>query len=299
MPSHSIVLTQVRSPAGKAAAQLLIESIRSFGGEMSGCPIWVFAADPQAEPCRDLACEQVQVFPAPTPETIRGYPFGDKVYACAQAETMAPEGCQALVWLDLECLILQPPLLYTLGEKCDAAFRPVHIRNVGLPPSEPLNAYWRGIYEALGIQDISLTTESFIDRQVLRAYFNSHGFSLRPGLGLLRRWYELFVRLVCDGRFQELACSEQRQRIFLFQALLSALVASSVAESRIRILPPTYNYPYNLQGEIGQDRCAGVLNELVSITFEGRSIHPKSAKDIEIREPLRSWLEARAAVDVE
>ncbi len=222
MPSHSIFITRVGSPAGKVAAQLLIDSIQTFGGEMRGCPVWVFATDPQAESCQDLVASQVEVFLAPAPETLKRYPFGDKVFACARAEAQSPAGVQSLIWLDLECLVIQPPLLYVLGDEYDAALRPVHLRNVGLPPSEPLNAFWKGIYAALGIQDVQRTTESFIDRQCLRAYFNSHGFSLRPALGLFRRWYEVFEQLVCDQRFQELACREEKHQLFLFQALLSA-----------------------------------------------------------------------------
>jgi hypothetical protein len=293
MPSASIFLTKVRSPAGKAAAQLLIDCLRAFGGEMRDCPIWVFATDPQVESCQGLAGSQVEVFHLPTPETVKQYPFGDKVFACAFAEARAPAGTQSLIWLDLECLVIQPPLLYALGDGFDAALRPVHLRNVGLPPEEPLNAFWKGIYDAAGIQDVQRTVESFVDQQRLRAYFNSHGFSIRPTLGLCSRWFELFEQLVCNRRFQETACREERHQVFLFQALLSALLVSCLDENRIRILPPAYNYPYNLQGQIGKDRRAGVLNDLVSFTFEGRTIHPKSVTDIEIRAPLRTWLEAR------
>lgn len=291
---HSIFLTKVSSPAEIAPARLLIESIQAFGGEMSGCPIWVFATDPESEDCRLLASDQVSVMPAATPRSVQGYPFASKVFACAQAESMAPARVQSLVWIDPECLIVQPPRLYALGEDCDLALRPVHLRNVGLPAGEPLDPFWEGIYAGVGTRDIHRTVKSFIDGERLRAYYNSHAFSLRPGLGLLRRWYNLFERLVNDPHFQARACREPRQRIFLFQALLSALVASSINEQRVRILPPTYNYPYNLQGQVGEDRRAGVLNELVSLTFEGRCIHPDSVTDIEIREPLRSWLEARA-----
>lgn len=298
MSSQSIFVTKVGSPAGKASAQLLIDSIQTFGGEMSGCPIWVFATNPQVESCQDLATSQVKVFLSPTPETIKHYPFGDKVFACACAEVQTPAGTQSLIWLDLECLVIQPPLLYALGNEYDAALRPVHLQNVGLPPTEPLNAFWKGIYDAVGIQDVQRTTESFIDHQCLRAYFNSHGFSVRPTLGLFQRWHEQFERLVCNQHFQEIACRDEKHQIFLFQALLSTLIASSLEERKICILPPTYNYPYNLQDRIGGPEKAGVLNDLVSITFEERTIHPKSVMDIEIREPLRSWLEARVSPEM-
>lgn len=293
MSSRSIFLTRVRSQAGKAAARLLIDSIQTFGGEMRGCPVWVFAVDPQVEACRDLASSQVEVFPLQVPRALTEYPFGDKVLACAHAEAQSAAETRSLIWLDLECLVIQPPVLYDLGNESDAALRPVHLRNVGLSPSEALNYFWESIYHAVGVQEIRQTVESFVDRQHLRAYFNSHAFSINPRLGLLRRWYELFERLVCDRQFQETACREQRSQIFLFQALLSALVASTVDQQRIRILPPSYNYPYNLHGEIGKDQRAVTLNDLVSITFEGRTLHPQSVRDIDIREPLRTWLEER------
>jgi hypothetical protein len=167
---------------------------------------------------------------------------------------------------------------------------------VGLSPSEPLDAFWRGIYAAVGVEDVPLAVESFIGRQRLRAYFNSHGLAARPGLALFERWYQLFERLVRDERFQAAACQDERHQIFLFQALWSALVASSVDPQRIHILLPAYNYPYNLHDRVPQHRRAAALNDLVCFTFEGRAIHPDVVTDIEIREPLRSWLRARAAM---
>jgi hypothetical protein len=293
MLSQTIFITKVRTPAGKAAARLLIESIQTFGGEMGDCAIWVFATDPQTESCQDLACAQVKVFPLSIPETIKHYPFGDKVFASARAEALAPAGLQALIWLDPNCLVIQPPLLYNLGDEFDAALRPVHIRNVGLPPKEPLDDFWRGIYGELGIEDVHSAVNSFVDNQHLRAYFNSHGFSVTPMRGIFSRWYEHFDHLVCDRTFQEGACHKESHQIFLFQALFSALIASTLDSQRIRILPPSYNYPYNLQSRVIEDRRAAVLNDLVSITYEDRPIHPEAVTDIEIRDPLRTWLEAR------
>jgi len=293
MTTESIFLTKVRTPAGKAAARLLIASLQTFGGALRDCPFWVFATAPQHEPCRDLAGPQVEVFPLTVPEKLRRYPFGDKVLACARAEEMAPAGVKSLVWLDLECLVVQPPVLFALDDEFDAALRPVHIRNVGLPRTAPLDPFWAGIYAALGLSDIALTVESFVGRQPLRAYFNSHGLAVRPGRGLFGRWHEHFSRLVGDTAFQEAACADDLHQIFLFQALLSALVASTVAPERLRILPPTYNYPYNLHTQVPDERRAAALNDLVCFTFEGRTVCPDAVTDIAIREPLRSWLKER------
>lgn len=291
MHSQSIFITKVSSSEEKDAVLLLIDSIRSFGGEMGECPFWIFGTDPQVEYLQGLSLDQVEIYSLSVPVLLQHYPFGDKVIACAKAEAQTPLGIHSLIWLDPECLIIQPPLLYDLEEDFDAAFRPVHLRNVGLSPDEPLNAFWKGIYRVLGVQDIQRPVNSFVDQQCLRAYFNSHGFSIRPQLGLMNRWQELFEQLVYDRQYQEIACKERRNQIFLFQALLSALITSALDEQRIRILPPQYNYPYNLQAQIGDARRVGTLNDLVSLTYEERPLDPKLVTDLDIREPLRAWLE--------
>lgn len=290
MPPRTIFLTRITSPAEKAGASLLIESIQSFGGSMSKYPIWIFTSDPQIEFYQDIVSPQVEIFPITIPEPLKNFPFASKVMACAQAEEMASSRGQTLVWFDLECLVIQPPLLFELGDQFDAAFRPVHHRNVGLSPAEPLDAFWRGIYHELGIQDVSLTVESFIGRQPLRAYFNSHAFSLNPALGLFKRWADHFQHLAMDTQFQQTACPDEKHRIFLFQALLSALAASSLDSGRIRILPDIYNYPYNLHGQVPDGQRPKALNDLVTITFEGRNLHPDAMTDLEIHDPLRTWL---------
>ena len=288
--SQTIFLTSVRSARGKANARILIDSIRAFGGALRDCPIWVFEANSQKASCQDLASDSVQVIPLNMPDTVRDYIFGDKVYACAQAEAMAVSGVQSLVWIDPICMVVNPPLLFDLGAAFDAAVRPVHIRNVGLRVNDPLDVFWETIYATVGVNDIASTVESFVDEQRLRAYFNSHAFALNPAKGLLRRWFDLFEKLVCDQEFQARACTDERHRIFLFQAVLSTLLATSLNPERIRILPPTYNYPFNLHAHVPLERRAKSLHDLACFTYEERSINPSEMKDIEIREPLKAWL---------
>lgn len=290
MPYPTLFFTKVGSPDEKAGARLLIQSLRSFGGALSACPVWIFAHN---TPCGDLADANARVIPFTVPERLRGYPFASLVTACKCAEELAPAGTPALVWLDSNCLIVQPPLLFDLGSAFDAALRPVHIRNVGLPLAEPLDAFWGGIYAALGVTEVPLTVTSFIDRQELRAYFNSHAMAIRPALGLFSRWQELFEKLVADRSFQSTACGDELHRIFLFQALFSVLVATSLPPQRIRILPESYNYPYHLHDRIPAGQRAGALNDLVLVCNEDRLPHPDRVTDIEIREPLRSWLAQR------
>jgi hypothetical protein len=279
-----------------SAVHLLVESLRAFGGDLAGSQFWIFTTDLKLSYGRED--DRTRLLPLVVPAPVAAYPFGRKVAACAQAEQLVPDGTRSLVWIDSSCLIVQPPIFFDLGAAFDAAFRPVHIRNVGLSPAEPLDAFWQGIYTVLGVNDISTMITSFMDEQRLRTYFNSHAFSVNPALGLMRRWYEIFQHLVNDRQFQEVACRDDRYKIFLFQALLSALIASSLEPTRVRILPPTYNYPYNLHDRVPPNQRAVLLDELVCFTYEDRKIHPNALIDIQVHEPLRAWLEARLSFTV-
>ena len=294
---QTIFLTLVQTTSERSCARMLIDSIRSFGGVLSHCPIWVFEANPSRAPCNSLWGMDVQVFSLNVPDTVRHYYFADKVYACAQAEEMVTPRVQSLIWIDPMCLIIRPPLLFDLGQSYDAAVRPVHIRNVGLAPTEPLDGFWKKICETVGVYDIQTTVETFVGAQRIRSYFNSHAFAIHPSKDLLRRWFECFEALVCDEEYQKDTCQDERHQIFLHQAVWSALLVTRLDPKRVRVLPPDYNYPYNLHHSVPLGRRAVALNDLVCIAYEDRSLDPNLVDDIDIHDPLRSWLSAHAAPD--
>lgn len=282
-------VTLVRSADERTKARLLIDSIRSFGGPLRRCPIWLFSTGREDGP----AIADVETLPLTVPEAVAAMPFASKVYACAQAEALAGPEVGSLAWISADCLVLRPPLLMALGPQYDAAVRPVHIQNVGLETTQPIDPFWAGIYKAAGVSDVALTVESFVDRKPLRAYFNSHLLSIRPSLGIAGEWFEQFAVLANDSEFQASACGDELHQIFLHQAVLSAVLATRVDGERLHILPPDYSYPYNLQARIPPERRAAVLNDLACIAYEDRPLHPDSVHDIAIQEPLRTWLAAR------
>ena len=289
-----LFLTMVRSPGERSRARMLIESIRAFGGDLRHCPIWLYEADPERAPCQDLVEKGVEVLALSLPDTVKGYYFADKVFACAKAEEMAESGVQSLIWIDPTCLIIRPPVLYDLGRVFDAAVRPVHIKNVGILSTEPLDGFWKGVCDVVEVQDIKTTVETFVDMQRIRSYFNSHAFAINPFKGLMGQWFACFEALVRDEAYQRAFCGDDYHQVFLHQAVLSALLVTKLEAQRVRILPPDYNYPYNLQVAVPQKRRAAVLNDLVCIAYEDHSLDPDLVDDIEIKEPLRSWLRARA-----
>ncbi|MFN2165061.1 MAG: hypothetical protein ACK2U9_02230 [Anaerolineae bacterium] len=279
-------LAMFRSEAGERLARTAIESLRTFGGPLRDSEIWAFVLDPERVSHALPGIEGIHRFPLAAEAGCPPYLFAEKVYACAQAEAMAGSEIRSLVWLSLDCLVINPPLLFDLGAEYDVAFRPVHHRNVGSLAREPLDDFWRGVYRALEIDEMLYTVESFTDGQTLRPYFNTHCFAWNPATGLGRAWWAQFKAMVADEAFQASSCRDEPHQIFLHQAVLSALVAKEVPWGRVRLLPPEYNYPLNLLSDMPLDRRAPTLNSLVNAVYEDE--FPWG--EIEVQEPLRSWL---------
>jgi hypothetical protein len=283
-----------RSEAGERRARIVVESLRAFGGTLGACPVWAFVLDPGRVEQALPGIGGVHRFALATEEGFPSYPFAEKVRAFARAEELAGPEIRSLVWLGLDCLVVNPPRLFDLGPAsgaapADAALRPVHHRNVGSPAHEPLDGFWQGVYGALGIDDMAHTVESFADRQTLRPYFNTHCFALNPALGLGRAWWAHFREMIADRAFQAGPCSDGLHRIFLHQAIFSTLVPKMLAWERVRWLPPKYNYPLNLLADMPPSLRASTLNSLVNPVYE--DAFPWG--EIEIEEPLRTWLMER------
>jgi hypothetical protein len=290
----AVFLVRVRSERERACARILIDSIRRFGGAMSAYPVRVFASRPDSVPCDALEESGVEVVNLSVPPSVAHYEYGDKVYACMVAEESAPPSVHSLVYLTADSLVLKPPDLFGLSGPWDAAVRPVHIKNVGLGAGEVPDAFWSGVYGAVGGGEVTHTVLSYVDQEHIRAYFNSAAFAVRPGAGLFRRWFECFQALVKHTGFQAGPCADERHRIFLHQAVLSTIIATSVEARRVRVLPWTYGYPYNLHGDVAPERQAARLDDLVCAIYHERSIDPRDIDDIGISASLRSWLASRA-----
>ena len=288
--TQSVFVMTVNSSQEIVQTRLLIQSLRAFGGTMRHCPVWIFVPEECTATSRDFDGLETELYPLSIPDVVKNYWFTRKVCSCAQAERKAVPDIQSLIWFSYDCLIIQPPLLLQLNAEVDAAFRPVHGTNIGLQVSKSPDNFWQAIYDKVNLPESQLSVESYVDKQHIRAYFNSHIFSWNPSTGLGRRWFDAFKALVCDRGFQFKACPDIQHQVFLHQAVLSALVEKLIPPERLRILPPVYSYPYNMHASVPPDRSVHALNDLVCIAYEERSLHPSAARDIEIREPLRGWL---------
>lgn len=286
---NAIFVSMVRSREELNQLKLLIQSIRTWGGELAQNPFTIFNVNPVQVSCRELKNDITESIMLDVPENIRNYFYGDKVFAGARAEELYPEE-GTIIWIDPACLVVNPPLEYRLQSKYDCAVRPVHIKNVGLLVDEPLDVFWKKIYEVVGFEDTARSVETFIGKQQIRAYYNTHAFSVNPSVGILRKWLEYFELLANDVSYQKAACEDVWHKVFLHQAVLSGIITSDCEEQKVKLLPPEYNYPYNLQDKVPEERRASAFNNLISIAYEKRSLDPDKMSDIEVRGPLKHWL---------
>jgi hypothetical protein len=281
-------ITLISSQVEARQVKLLIESLRKFGGRLGDFPVWIFFTDMKfSESFSDYG--EIKLFQLEMEPVFRQFPLADKVLACAKAEEMAAlADVQTLVWLNPDCLIFNPPGLFMLGEQYDAAFRPVHIRNVGSLASEPLDGYWQCIYQVVKVDNVPYTVESFVDAQTIRPYLNTHCFSINPAKGILQAWRAYFSTLLLDKEFQENYCNDALHQIFLHQAVLSALVMKLIEQKRIMWLPAEYSYPLHLQEKLPVSKRVQFLNNLVCMVYEEEIL----LDEIDIQEPVLTWLKS-------
>lgn len=279
-------MTVISSQVEAQRVKLLIESLRRFGGRFGAYPVRLFCTDMKFTEGFSES-DTLKRFHLKMDLPLSNYPLAEKVFACALAEEMAAlEGDQTLIWLNPGCLIFNPPELFILDDQYDAAFRPVHIRNVGFLANQPIDGYWQRVYEVVRVNQVPYTIESFVDGQILRPYFNTHCFAINPARGILQAWRAIYVALLMDKEFQDEYCHGELHQIFLHQVVLNALVMKSIQRKRLLMLPPEYSYPLHLQERLPITKRVKSLNQLVCMVYEENTL----LDAVEIQDPVRSWL---------
>ncbi len=272
-------------------AKLLLESLRQFGGQLSHASFWVFtppgfsSAIPEA--WKNAQFHQIEEVPANP-----GYFFAAKACAWAQAENSAAKLTHSLIWIDPCCLILNEPQQLVLEGHLKAALRPVHIRNVGQPASQPLDGFWNAIYQQCGATPTT-PIHSFVDEQAILPYFNSHCFCVEPQTGVLTRALRNLHALANDAGFMAEFCNDQLHRIFLFQCVLSATYLSLFSVNAIRLLPPGYGYPFHLQERIAPERQLRTLADIPVLVYEEEQNLPLVFERMQPTAAQQAWFASR------
>ncbi len=293
--SKRIVFAMALSPGESGTSALLLaESIRAYAGHLSESPIWLYVTpNTDALPCEiedRLLALDVKLISYKIDREMARFFFVPEVTAAAEAEEKAEGEADTMAWLGANSLVLHEPNDLQLPGGRSVGYRPVHITNVGSRIDTPLDAFWGLIYERLGVPaERVFPMKTHVDGNTIRPYFNAGHLAVRPGRRLIRRWRNAFLSLYDKPEFEGFY-TDGRYRIFMHQAVLSAVILAGFTRDELYELPPTYNYPIHLYAEDATGRRPGSVEELVTVRHEGFWEEPDWLERMPAREPLKRWL---------
>jgi len=292
---RTAIVTFVSNHEQERAVKALATSVRELGGTYRSSRIYVVTTDVEELPCASLRQDGVVVLPLEMERAFLDYPLALKAFAAAQVEKKVKESAGTLVWLDPGVLVLKPLEALALGDGFDAAVRPVTLANtIGMAPQAPPDDYWEPIYRETGLDFKSLPSfETIVDPSPIQPYFNCEAFSFNPRLGLAAEWARLLTRFLKDEKYQKTICTTFLRKLFLHQAVLSAVITSRIKPERIKALPLTSGYPFSQHERLPEGKKAACLDG-ISVAIFDRSWQqdPDWLNRVPAGAPLRSWLAA-------
>jgi hypothetical protein len=279
----------------EAKTTLLVESIRRVES-LNDAPIFVVQPR-RGEPvsARTLALlnrHDVEYIFTNLNSTWRTHGPMNKVYASALVEPYVEDHVDTLVFLDSDVLMVAPPVNLPLREGQVAGVTPIaqqRTGKVGQPAGEPVDDYWRVIYDACGgngVPDWSVTTT--IDRQQILPYFNSGVVAVRPEFGICRTWQDNIERVAKDPRMQPFLTG--REFFFLDQTMLAGTLTAELSQQQIRIQDHVYNYPLPAHNLLPVGVRAARLDDLSIIHYHAAFSNLYWMDEIDVSDALRSWL---------
>ncbi|MEW6363444.1 MAG: MBL fold metallo-hydrolase [Acidobacteriota bacterium] len=293
LKSKVAVVTFISAPEQERAVKALVQSIRKWGGEYRNSQVYVVSTDIKELPGNSLRMDGVEVLALEMDPAYLSYPLAFKAFAAAQVENKVKGALSTLIWLDPGAVVFRPLALLDLAGRYDAAVRPVTLANtIGLPPQTPPNDYWKPIYGETGLDFAKLPTiETVVDGVRIQPYYNCESFSFNPDLRLAREWARLLTGRLQDEVYQEQVCTTFLRRLFLHQAVLSAVISANVRPDRLKALPLAGGYPFAQHERVSAPHKAARLNDLTVAIFDTTwDTAPGWMKAVPIDEPLRSWL---------
>ncbi len=276
---------------------ILARSIREFAGSLSDSSIWVFTSKSLEEfpkeaknELMDLKAEIIQI--DGDPEDLK-FPFVGFVLAAATAESMAKGKTEYLVWIDSNSMIIKEPKKFLLKEGKNIGYRPVHHTLIGSIYDEPIDSFWRLIYQKCNVQNEKIfPMKTHVDGKILRPYVNSGFMSVRPEKGLFQLWWDIYKKLYKDPDFQRYYDKDGLYVTFIHQAVLAGIILSTMGKGELYELPFEYNYPIHLYPESPKEYQPESINDMVTIRlYLDKLKDPKWREQIPINDPLKSWIE--------
>lgn len=276
----------------------LVESIRTFAGQLRDAPVLVYV--PEDIDIEDgtlfveLKTHGVEIGKVQIPDKAKWFYYAGKVYAAAAAEEAVEDTADVLVWLDEDTVVLDEPRDFALGPETSFAYVPVMHNRSGTRLEDPPGPFWNRIYEKLSITDDMLfPMETPADRQIIRAYFHVGLIVARPEHGVLRKWASDFEELYNDPALVELCEADVTRRIFIHQTALVG-VLHLIDRNEMKMLPKRYNYPIFFDRQYGAEQPFNSIENAATIRciVSADNMGPNWTKELSGPPDKITWLQA-------
>lgn len=204
-------------------AVMLASSIRKFAGKYANSHIWVFVPNDDSEissETKDKFKElYVRIYTYKLDKKMLKFPFAAKIFAAANAEIMAENKADHLVWLDSDSIMINEPSDMILPHRTYFGCRPVDHTLIGSHFDDPADDFWKLIYNYCNVPERKIfPMTSTVDETRIRPYFNAGVAVVKPKNGLLQRWRDnfkniykkrCFKKFYKNNLFTKLLCTKQ------------------------------------------------------------------------------------------
>jgi len=277
---------------------VMVESLRTFGGDLRNAPVWVYLPNNHPEVEKSIGTRPIPagitLKRSSTPKDARLFWFSGKVFAAALAESDAVGRYQLLIWLDPDVIFVKEPRDFRLPDSISLGYRPVMHKLIGSRYSESPDEFWTRVYDKLGVSAASIfPVQTPVDRETIRAYFNAGLLVLRPEMGVLRKWPECFAILYTDTVFVDWCKQDQRKGIFLHQVALAGDILSTLRKADMVELPATYNYSLLLRDKYPASQRPASLDDVVLFRHEFIFSAPAGLEQVKDSSRICQWVRER------
>jgi hypothetical protein len=243
----SLTFASLASSEGEArSAALAAAGLREFGGRFADARILLLVPEGHSIDAALPRLERsgVQITPFGVDAPMAAIPFGVKAAAAAFAEGSVAAG--RLAWLDADTLVVGEPAPFAVPDGIALGYRPVHHRLIGTPWGEEPDEFWQAVDDLCGARGTFPVTTHTGER--IRAYFSAGSYVVDPARGLLHSWRDALAE--AGVRLTRLLEADPLRRVFLHQAVFTAVALARLDPAAMSDLGTRVNYPVHLHQEV-------------------------------------------------
>lgn len=293
-PEKLGIIIVIESGDLEQKTKLLIESIRTFGGEAKNSKIWVI----KPRKGKSLSNETINFLKKANAEFIEEdlnrhwhlYGLANKIYATAYIEQRFIHEYETLLFLDSDTIVVDELDADILEGKYEVAIKPLDGEYLALKESDRISPFWEMIYEKCCVSNANIwNVKTTVDQVEILAYFNSGVVFSRAGSFLFTNWLKNFKFLCKDKRAYQLSHLEY---YFLEQALLSGTILGCIPQHKVKILDKKLNYSLNFHKQLQNKDIDNMAN--IKIIHYHSSFYENWKENFPFISPeLNSWLHQR------